>query len=71
MVAKTYERNDAIETLRGILAIQDKAFLANELAKLVVKHISNTSPSSLHFKELDMDVINNGKDYSIKIGNEQ
>jgi hypothetical protein len=70
-VAKTYNQQDAVETLKGILMVQDKAFLATELAELIVKHVRlGNAPNVLHYSALNMDVIHDANQFVIKIGDE-
>ena len=66
---KAYEYNDAVETLTGILAAQDKKLLAKELGKLVMKHVSHNKGIAWDVSELELVVAGNGEGkYVIKIG---
>jgi len=61
---KTYESQDAIETLAGILALQDKRMLADELAKVMVRQKNWT------IRDLDLQLKEENGKFIIKIGGE-
>jgi hypothetical protein len=63
---KTYDYNDAMETLQGLLCAQDKTSLAKELAKIVIKESDKSGGYSL--KSLEMSVYKEGNKFNIKIG---
>lgn len=65
---KTYSRNEAEETLFGILSIQDKQTLARELAKIMVSKEKGWNISSM---EISVRPTEDNTKYTIKIGNEK
>ena len=65
---KTYEYYEAVDTLFGILSIQDKTTLARELAKVTIKQAD--SSNGWNIKGLDIKVSKDGNKFAIKIGNE-
>jgi len=68
---KTYEYNDAIEILIGLLAVQDKMLLARELGKLMVMYTSKHS-SGWNIKSLDLSIrAPEDGNFVIKIGNQE
>jgi len=66
-LAKLYEYNDAVETLTGLLSVQDRVLLAKELGKLMVKHASQNHGWTL--KDLELSIRNEGGKFDIKVGN--
>jgi len=66
---KNYSYQEAVETLRGILASQDKQLLARELAQLMVKYSDNLK-KSYKINDLELQLINDNNQFIIKIGNE-
>jgi len=66
---KTYEYQDAVETLFGILSIQDKNLLAKELAKVLVKY-SDGMNRGWTIKDIDLTLSKENNKFLIKVGNE-
>ena len=66
---KTYEYQDAVETLFGLLSVQDKQLLAKELAKLIVKY-SDSLDRGWTIKDIDLSLTKEGTKFRIKVGNE-
>ena len=66
---KTYEYSDAVETLYGILSIQDKQMLARELSKIIIKYCDELN-RGWTIKEVEISLAKEGNKFRIKIGNE-
>jgi hypothetical protein len=67
---KLYNRQDAIETLIGVLAVQPQRTLAENLATIVIKY-TDKQQTGWHLKDFEISVNKVEEQYSIKIGNEE